>query len=144
MKAMNLVAIIHCLFCACVFGQKVNPNPSFQKLVAGATRVVIRDGDASKRAALNHKVYFEVKDAAKIKELTKHIVFVRGAWNNGCDCNGHPGIDWYVGDKLVAITAVKHGYGIIRNGTIAKFTPESRKWITKWFLDHGLKKDQLK
>ncbi|MDF1711439.1 MAG: hypothetical protein P1U90_04330, partial [Akkermansiaceae bacterium] len=89
-------------------------------------------------------VYFEVKDAAEIKLLAKNMVFIRGAWRNDCDCRGYPGMDWYVGDKLVAITAIKHGYGIIRNRTIARFTKESKIWMTKWLLEHGIKKEQLR
>ncbi|MDB4566920.1 hypothetical protein N9Z92_02770 [Akkermansiaceae bacterium] len=140
-----IIASIYCFICLHAYGgDKVDPNPSFQKLIAGATRVVIRDGDASERAALKHKVYFEVKDAAEIKLLAKNMVFIRGAWRNDCDCRGYPGMDWYVGDKLVAITAIKHGYGIIRNRTIARFTKESKIWMTKWLLEHGIKKEQLR
>ncbi|MBK1790056.1 hypothetical protein [Persicirhabdus sediminis] len=144
MKKVALIIAIQCIACVFVSAQKVNPNPSFQKLISGATRVVIRDGDASRRASLEHKVYFEVNDAATIKTLMRNMVFVRGAFRNGCDCNGHPGMDWYVGDKLVAITAIKHGSGIIRNGTIAKFTPASKTWLIKWLKEHGMTDDQLK
>ena len=38
---------------------------------------------------------------------------------------GHPGIDWYKGRERVALSAWKHGYGIVSNGVVATFTPES-------------------
>ncbi len=140
-----IIASVCCFICLHAHGRdKVDPNPSFQKLIAGATRVVIRDGDASERVAFKHKVYFEVKDVDEIKLLAKNMVFVPGAWRNDCDCRGHPGMDWYIGDKLVAITAVKHGSGIIRNRTIARFTKDSKAWMTKWLIEYGMKKDQLK
>ena len=146
MKAIYLTICFICIsVCVTHAGKKIDPNPSFQKLVTGATRVVIRHGGASLRASKKGEVYFEINDFKKIKELTKNIQFVRGVWDNeACDCNGSPGMDWYVADKLVAVTAIKHGDGIVRNGSVANFTALSKAWIMKWFIDHGMKKEQLK
>jgi len=110
--------------------KRVDPNPSFQKLIAGATRVVVRNGGdiccATPAETLKQPVYFEIKDPDEIRKLAESIKFQPGSARNPCACCGHPGVDWYVGDQRVAITAVKHGAGIMRGGVVAMFTPESK------------------
>ena len=121
--------------------KRVDPNPSFQKLVAGATRVVIRDGGDiccdTPAETLKQPVLFEIKDRDEIRMLAENIKFQLGTGRNPCAYCGHPGIDWYVGDRRVAITAVVAGLGIVRGGSFATFTPESKAWFQKWLTDHG-------
>lgn len=128
--------------------KEVDPNPSFQKLIEGATRIVVRDGGdiccVTPAETLKQPVYFEIKDPAEIKKVAAKLEFVNGTQSNGCFCCGYPGIDWYVGDRRVAITAVKHGFGLMRGGVIASFTNESKQWMKKWLLAHGLTEDQIK
>jgi hypothetical protein len=153
MRTITLFIILLCGSSHHLFGaEKLGPNASFQKLIDGATRVVVRHGGdilkGSKRftpkGTLEELVYFEVKDQAEIKKLAKNIVFKKGVVENFCLCLGHPGIDWYVGDKRVAITAWKHGFGIMREGKIMYFTDDSKVWVRKWLLARGIKEDKLK
>ena len=126
--------------------KRVDPNPSFQKLIAGATRVVVRDGGdiccATPAETIKQAVLFEIKDPDEIRKLAENIKFQPGSARNPCACCGHPGIDWYVGDQRVAITAVKHGAGIMREGVVAMFTTASKAWVKKWLMEHGYK-DEL-
>lgn len=150
MKTFLILASLLLPFTIGFAGEKkeVDPNPSFQKLIAGATRIVVRNGGdiccETPAETLKQPVYFEIKDPEEIKKVAANIKFENGTHPNGCLCCGHPGIDWYVGDRRVAITAVKHGMGLMRSSVIANFTPESKEWMKKWLLGHGLTEVQLK
>jgi hypothetical protein len=150
MKTFLILASLLLPFTSGFGGEKkdVDPNPSFQKLIAGATRIVVRDGGdiccATPAETLRQPVYFEIKDPEEIKKVASNIKFENGTHPNECACCGHPGIDWYVGDRRVAITAVKHGMGLMRSSVIASFTPESKAWMKKWLLGQGLAEGQIK
>jgi hypothetical protein len=148
----TILLLISCLFLipGAVAGEKkpVDPNPSFQKLIAGATRIVVRDGGdiccSTPAETLKQPVYFEVKDPEEIKKVAENIKFEVGTEPNGCLCCGHPGVDWYVGDRRVAISAVKHGMGLMRASVISTFTPASKEWMEKWLVSHGITKEQIR
>jgi hypothetical protein len=150
MKTFLILASLLLPFTSGFAGEKkdVDPNPSFQKLIAGATRIVVRDGGdiccETPAETLKQPVYFEIKDPEEIKKVAANIKFENGTHPNGCLCCGHPGIDWYVGDRRVAITAVKHGFGLMRGSVIANFTKESAEWMKKWLLANGLTEGQIK
>ncbi len=77
--------------------KRVDPNPSFQKLVGGATRVVIRDGGDiccdTPAETLKQSVLFEIKDPDEIRMLAENIKFQLGTGRNPCAYCGHPRID---------------------------------------------------
>ena len=56
-------------------------------------------------------------------------------------CCGHPGIDWWKGDVLVARTAVQHLLGLRWKGFYgdAGLVPESRKSLAEWFAARKIK-----
>lgn len=58
-----------------------------------------------------------------------------------CMCCGHPGVDWWKGDVLVARTAVQHLQGLRRKGLYgdACLVPESRKLLGEWFAARNIK-----
>ncbi len=147
MKALNIIIALVLAAPALNAEEKmpVDLNASFQKLVAGTTKIVVRDGGdtccVTPQKTLKQRVYFVIDDPGEISDLIGHVVFTPGAKQNDCLCCGHPGIDWYVGDRRVAITAVKHGYGLMKNSLISTFTPESRAWFENWLLNHKFKKD---
>lgn len=128
--------------------KNIDPNPSFQKLIAGATRIVVRDGGDiccdTPAETLRQPLYFEIKDPEEIKKVAANIKFENGTYPNDCACCGHPGVDWYIGNQRVAITAVKHGMGLMRRSVIANFTPESKAWMRKWLVGKGLAGEQIK
>ncbi len=146
------IAILSLFICSawCSAGQNdiVDPNPGFQKLIAGATKVVVRNGGdiccVSPKETLNQEVYFIIEDSDVLRELAKNIVFLPATEKNSCFCCGHPGIDWYVGDQRVALTGWKHGFGLMAGGVVAFFTPESKTWMRKWLLEHGLTENQIR
>ena len=57
------------------------------------------------------------------------------------NCCGHPGIDWWKGDVLVARTAVQHLQGLRWKGFYgdASLVPESRKLLGEWFTARNIK-----
>lgn len=132
---------------------KADSNANFQKLIKGATRVVVsRGGDVlkgSKRdtpeSTLKKGVVLEINDQKEIKKLAKNTVFQKVTTRNSSLFSlDHSGIDWYVGDKRVATTACEHGLGRMHEGTIMFLTSESNAWMNKWFKKHGMTEEQLK
>lgn len=150
MKTIALLASVLLLVSFSLAGEKksVDPNPSFQKLIAGATRIVVRNGGdiccSTAAETLKQPVYFEIKDPEEIRKVAENIKFETGTKQNECLCCGHPGVDWYVGDRRVAITAVKHGFGLMKGSVISTFTPESKEWMKKWLMGHGLTEEQIR
>jgi len=90
-----------------VFGNTSGP---FHDAVKGADRIVIRDGGYDCCGPVSkHKVLAVITDTGEIEEISKSINF--SVWQSGskCLCCGYPGIDWYMGEKLLALTAIQHG-----------------------------------
>jgi hypothetical protein len=111
----------------------------FHKLIATADRIVIRDGGMDCCESVEDKKRFvELTDPKQIAAFNQHLVF---EYDKGmmCACCGYPGIDWYRGNKRLALTAVHHGYTLAWRGFPCGdmgFTKESSKWLASWLLDH--------
>ena len=61
--------------------------------------------------------------------------------NGGCMCCGHPGIDWWKGDELLARTAVQHLKALRwkRFRGDAQLTQEAENALTAWFAARNIK-----
>jgi hypothetical protein len=124
------------------------PNPwtydgSFHRTISTADRIVVRDGGFNCCGPVgDQKVLFEVTDAREIKEVYEHIQFKSPQIPNACMCCGYPGIDWYQGEKRLALTSVQHGRALRWRGfgfpRDAQFTEDFAQWLGKWFLRHGV------
>lgn len=117
--------------------------------IASSDRIVVRDGGqvccTKPRDMLKQPVYFTVTNQAEIADVVTHTTFDPVLKYNPCACCGHPGIDWYRGQKRLAITTWKHGYGILmEDGFVGNLTPESKTWLRAWLLSHGLKEEDIK
>ncbi len=148
---MFVRATILSLFILCVVAQGGDKELVYRgqlhEKIKEADRIVVRDGGdtccVSAKETLKQPVYFEVTDREEIKQVFDHLKFEPQMAPNDCMCCGHPGIDWYKGKERVALTAWKHGYGIVSNGIVATLTPESRDWLKAWLLKHNLKEGQI-
>ena len=114
----------------------------FQSAVAGADRVVIRDGGygcCSKPE--DDPVLLVLTDTQEISDFRALFKFEDKGENGSCMCCGHPGIDWWKGDVLVARTAVQHLQGLRWKGFYgdAELTSEARKTLDDWFSKHNVK-----
>ena len=114
----------------------------FQAAVAEADRVVIRDGGfGCCTKPERDPVLLELKDPKDIAELRRIFRFKDRGSNSECMCCGHPGIDWWKGDKLLARTAVQHLEALRwkRFHGDAELTSEAAEALTAWFAARGIK-----
>ena len=108
----------------------------FQEAIAAADRVVIRDGGfGCCTKPERDPVLLELKDPKEIAELRGIFRFKDRGSNAECMCCGHPGIDWWKGDKLLARTAVQHLTALRwkRFHGDAELTSEAAEALTAWF-----------
>ena len=114
----------------------------FQAAVAEADRVVIRDGGfGCCTKPERDPVLLELKDPKEIAELRGIFRFKDLGSNSSCMCCGHPGIDWWKGDKLLARTAVQHLTALRwkRFNGDAELTPEASEALSAWFAGRSIK-----
>jgi len=105
-------------------------------------------------------VLLTITNKVEIADFLTHLRFAPLGTTNSmmesCMCCGFPGIDFYAGQRLLAITAVQHmenlrwrGFSTARILTKrvgygdAPLTTDSRRWLTNWFLKHSLPLDEL-
>ena len=127
---------------------QIDPNPSFERMMKSVTRIVVRDGGdiccISENETLKQKVFFEITNKEQLTEFTQNVTFEKGTTKNSCFCCGGPGLDMYAGEQRIFLSGIKHGSGLMRESTIAWFTPETKLWIKQWLLKKGLSEGQIK
>lgn len=104
-------------------------------------RVVMRDGGFDCCGSVDgQRVLFETSDSAEIQQLREHTEIVQEKPGVPCGCCGYPRIDWYSGDKRLALTALKHGYSIRWKGIPSEMplTGKSVSWLANWLRGHGV------
>ena len=114
----------------------------FQEAVAEADRVVIRDGGfGCCTKPERDPVLLVLTDPKEIAELRGIFKFKDLGSNSSCMCCGHPGIDWWKGDELLARTAVQHLTALRwkRFNGDAELTPEASDALTAWFSARNIK-----
>jgi len=86
-------------------------------------------------------MYFVVTNEAEIASVLEHLDFRPQLQGNPCWCAGNPWVDWYEGDRLLAVGYWKLGGLLWGDMTFAWLTPDSRKWFETWFEQHGFRWD---
>lgn len=113
----------------------------FQAAVAKADRVVIRDGGfGCCTEPERDPVLLVLTDPKEIAELRGIFRFKDLGSNSSCMCCGHPGIDWWKGDELLARTAVQHLTALRwkRFNGDAELTPEASEALSAWFAGRSI------
>ncbi len=124
-------------------------DDSLRGMILSADRIVVRDGGdiccTSAEETLKQRVLFEVRDPREVETVRDHMRFFPVMTRNRCLCCGQPGIDWYRGDERLAITAWKHGSGIMWGGgkNLAYLTWGSRDWLRRWLQKHRVPDDKM-
>ena len=114
----------------------------FQSAIADADRVVIRDGGFGCCGKPERDpVLLVLTDPKEVADFNAMFKFEDKGQNGSCMCCGHPGVDWWKGDVLVARTAVQHLQGLRWKGFYgdASLVPESRKLLGEWFAARNIK-----
>ena len=83
----------------------------------------------------------EVQRGRVLAELRGIFKFKDLGSNSSCMCCGHPGVDWWKGDELLARTAVQHLTALRWKGFHgdAELTPEASEALTAWFAARNIK-----
>ena len=114
----------------------------FLDVVSGADRIVIRDGgfDCCTKDVDKQRILATVDDPAEVKAFTAMVRFTEEHGFGHCLCCGFPGIDWWKGNRKLALTSVQHGDGLRWSGFSDdyRFTPESAAALAAWFRSRGL------
>ncbi|XOF33997.1 MAG: hypothetical protein ACL93V_01470 [Candidatus Electrothrix sp. YB6] len=143
-----------------IYHKPVQYDRSFESVIAEADRIVVRgDGFDCCGPVDETAVLFIVTEPEEIADVARHIRFVPRTTTNSlsetCMCCGGPGIDWYKGEKRVALTAMQHGHAIRWRGfstmRIIGFrigygdgplTEESQAWLKGWFRLHDVEVEE--
>lgn len=112
----------------------------FHRTIRKADRVVVRIGGYNCCGSVDEQeVAIEISDSDEIKEFKDLFKF------NGrgvkCMCCGYPGIDWYKGEEMIALTGMQHCFALRWKGFgggDAHLTDESSVKLAKWMLEHGV------
>jgi len=98
-------------------------------------------------------VVFETRHPAIVAEVFQNLQFEPYMTSNSpietCMCCGYPGIDFYKGNRRLAITSVQHGVKLRWEGFStarvafqrkgygdAPLTKESQEWLNSFLIDH--------
>jgi hypothetical protein len=143
------VSIFLALGCAAweKLGAQVDENVlGFHGAVAGADRIVIRDGGFDCCHPVDKdSILFEVTDPKEIRAVLGHIEFKTWQTYRSCNCCGYPGMDWYCGSERIALTSIQHGVAIRWREFIgdAELTQRSSTWLTQWLVRHGVRASDI-
>lgn len=129
----------------------------FQEAIRKADRLVVRDGGYDCCGKVDaDTVLFAITNATELLQVATNLQFAPFTTTNSlfdsCMCCGFPGIDWYRGDRRLALTAVQHGKRLRWKGFTtmriawvfkagygdAPLTPAASQWLVDWLASHGV------
>jgi hypothetical protein len=110
----------------------------FHEVIARADRVVIRHGGFNCCGPVDRqRILRTFTDQQEIARLNRMIQFEKTQTRESCKCCGYPGLDWYQGEKRIALTSVQHGRAVRWKGFPgdAQLTFRSSKDLARWLLN---------
>lgn len=138
---MLLSVLVFAIYIAFGIGRPF-ANMQFAKMAEKADRIVIRNGgyNCCRKNVDDQEILCVITNAAEIAEFNSLFKFRGGGSANFCMCCGYPGIDWWCGDKKLALTALKHRRSLWWDGIggVAPLTIESAIKVQEWFACHGI------
>ena len=114
---------------------------TFHKLATKADRLVTRKGGSGCCGTVDDdEILFFTTNRNEIAKVNDLIRFETNQMWNACMCCGYPGLDWYAGNKRIALTSVQHGRAIRWNEFPgdALLTSASSKQLVEWLATHGI------
>lgn len=156
--AIGVVAAVKPENCirALIHHRPIQYDQPFGPAISGANRIIVRaDGFDCCGPIDETNILFVVTNSEEIADVANHIRFESRTTTNSlmetCMCCGAPGIDWYEGNKRIALTAVQHGHALRWRGfsTIrilgfragygdGPLTQDSQTWLKDWLMSHGV------
>ncbi len=121
---------------------------AFHRAVAGTTRLRARTGGGCHRRPEKEETLIEVTRPDEIQRIVRRIR-VQGGFpgvNMGCMCCGDPTLEFYEGDRLIAMVSVHHEKNLRWHGGSwncdASLTWRSATFLNKWLEDKGATGEQ--
>jgi hypothetical protein len=118
---------------------------TFHDVIAKADRIVVRDGGFDCCGPVAEEgILCEITDPTEITRIRDAVIFADQE-PGFCLCCGYPGIDWYQGTNLLALTGIQHGHAIRWKGFKgdAPLTTQSSKWLVDWLVQHGVNREMM-
>lgn len=108
--------------------------------LAGATRLRVRAGGLCHRNQASEKTLLDTTDIARIRALIEGIQIDARRSGFSCGCCGHPSLEFFQGDKVVAEVGFHHGRGLRWKGWPGDgaLTDESSSFVVQWMADNGI------
>jgi len=128
----------------------------FGPAIAAADRIVVRGDGFDYCVPIDEtNILFVVTNQVEVAAVAGHMRFLAITTSNAlsetCMCSGGPGIDWYQGQRRLALTSMQHGKAIrwrgfstmrilglhVRYGD-GPLTPDAREWLIHWLAKKGV------
>jgi hypothetical protein len=119
----------------------------FHQVIAEADRVVIRDGGfVSPDSLTNQFVLAVIIKTNEIRKIYQNLQFKTNQQGSVCAGLGYPGVDWYKGTNLLALTAMHGCTTVSWEGfpSDAFLSKASTQWLRKWFASLKLDKSKYR
>lgn len=111
----------------------------FEKAIAGADRIVIRDGRHASPEIAEQPVRATITNAAEITAFNG-LFRLRASVRGLGECLGfvYPDVDWFRGEERVAAASVYDNEIVYLDGTGAVLTESASKELSAWFAGRGI------
>lgn len=115
---------------------------SLRNAVRQTTRIRIRSGGTCHRQPDQEKTLAEITEQDEISRFLDGIAIDEAGSNFYCGCCGNPTLEFYEGDRLLAMVGYHHGQSLRWAGgewpTDALLTRSSQTFMVSWLAQHGV------
>lgn len=115
---------------------------SLRRAVQGTTRLRIRTGGTCHRQISEEKTLAEITEPTEIEKLLKGLDIDEAGSGGYCRCCGDPTLEFYAGDRLLAMVGYHHGERLRWAGGQwagdAELTDRSLAFVISWLAQHGV------
>ncbi|MBM4285143.1 MAG: hypothetical protein FJ128_07825 [Deltaproteobacteria bacterium] len=113
-----------------------------KEVISTATLLRVRSGGTCHRIPERERVLVEVTDPEQIRTLIAGMKISQIFSGYACKCCGHPTLEFYRGQELLAALGVHHGETLRWAGGPwrgdAELTPAGSDFLTRWLADRGV------
>ncbi len=115
---------------------------SLRATVQGTTKLRIRTGGTCHRQVQDEKTLAEITEPEEIERLLNGIQINEDGSNFYCGCCGDPTLEFYAGDRLLAMVGYHHGQSLRWAGSQwpadGLLTQPSQAFVVSWLAQHGI------
>jgi len=124
--------------CALSFGWA----DTLREAVRETTKIRIRSGGTCHRQIANESTLAEITGQQEIRYFLDQIAIDEGESTRVCMCCGNPTLEFYAGDRLLAMVGYHHGQSLRWAGgqwpADGLLTQPSQAFVVSWLASHGV------